>query len=345
MDMKGRTVLVTGANSGMGKATVAALADMGASVVMMCRSEERARDLPVDQDVQHDLAAFGPRIRRRQRRRPVLGEQVDDGALDLGGVEGLEQAARGEARGKQALDEIMRQPERDVRLMLCDLGSMNSIRDFAERFKSECGRLDVLINNAGVITPTRQETTDGLELQFGVNHIGHFMLTLLLLGLLKKSADGRIVVVGSGAHKAGKIHFDDYNLKRYSVIKSYGQSKLANLLFVRELDRRLKERGVPVVVNCAHPGAVATQMGVDRKTQFGKTIVGMLRPFFLTPEQGARTAVLLASKDADGVSGQYFYKCEIAASSKRSWDMESAKNLFDLSEQICGVSFNEACPE
>ena len=282
--MKGRTVLVTGANSGMGKATVASLADMGAKVIMLCRSE---------------------------------------------------------TRGKQALDEVMQESGRDVSLMLCDLGSMDSIRDFVVRFRLEYDRLDVLINNAGVITPDRRETKDGLELQFGVNHIGHFMLTLLLLSLLKKSDDGRIVVVGSGAHKAGRIHFDDLNLKRYNVVRSYGQSKLANLLFTRELDRRLKARGIPITVNCVHPGAVATQMGVDRNTGFGKTMVGILKPFFLTPEVGAKTAVFLASKDTDGVSGQYFYKCAVAKSSKRSLDMEAAKKLFDMSEEICGVYFEQ----
>ena len=282
--MKEKIVLVTGANSGTGKATVAKLADMGATVIMLCRSE---------------------------------------------------------ARGKQAWDDIMQQPGRDVRLMLCDLGSMDSIREFAKGFRSEYTRLDVLINNAGVITPNRQETQDGLELQFGVNHIGHFMLTLLLLDLLKKAAAGRIVVVGSGAHKVGRIHFNDYNLKKYSVIKAYGQSKLANLLFVRELDRRLKEKGIPVTVNAAHPGAVATQMGIDRHTQYGKGIVRLLKPFFLTPEEGVRTAVYLASSDlAADISGQYYYKCKVAKSSKRSWDMASAKRLFELSENLCGVRFD-----
>ena len=283
--MKDQIVLVTGANSGMGKATVAKLADMGAKVIMLCRSE---------------------------------------------------------TRGKQAWDEIMQQPGRDVRLMFCDLGSMASIREFAERFKSEYTQLDVLINNAGVITPTRQETQDGLELAFGVNHIVHFMLTLLLLDLLKNAAAGRIVVVGSGAHNVGKIHFDDINLRKYNVIKSYSQSKLANLLFVRELDKRLKEKGITVTVNCGHPGAVATQMGVDRKTQFGRGIVRLLKPFFQTPEDGARTAIYLASSPSVAhVSGQYFAKCGIYRSSKKSRDMESAKRLFELSEEICGVRLDE----
>lgn len=283
--MKGQIVLVTGANSGTGKATAAALADKGATVVMLCRSEER---------------------------------------------------------GKQALDELMQTPGRNLSLMQCDLSSMASIRDFAARFHAQYARLDVLVNNAGVITPSRQETQDGLELQFGVNHIGHFLLTLLLLDRLSKSDAGRIVVVGSGAHNAGKIHFDDINLKHYNVVKSYCQSKLANLLFVRELDRRLKEKDIPLTVNCAHPGAVATQMGVDRKTRFGKTIVGILKPFFLTPEEGARTAVRLASDPLlAGVSGEYFANSAPYRSSKRSKDMDAAKRLFDLSEQICGIRLED----
>lgn len=284
--MKDKIVLVTGANSGMGMAAVARLADMGAAVVMLCRSE---------------------------------------------------------TRGKQAYGKIMEKPGRNVRLMYCDLGSMESIRKFAESFRSEYKRLDVLINNAGVITLDRRETEDGLELQFGVNHIGHFMLTLLLLDSLKKSDAGRIVAVGSGAHKVGKIHFDDYNLKKYNVVKSYGQSKLANLLFVRELARRLMEKGSDITVNTAHPGAVATQMGVDRDTQFGKSVVRLLKPFFLTPEEGAATAVFLATDDSvANITGQYFYKCKIARSSKRSWDMDAAKRLFELSEKICGVYFDKA---
>ncbi len=284
--MKGKIVLVTGANSGTGKATAAALADMGATVVMLCRSEER---------------------------------------------------------GRQALDDILRTPGRDARLMLCDLASMQSIREFAAHFTAEYPRLDVLVNNAGVITLDRRETSDGLELQFGVNHIGHFLLTLLLLKPLMNSPEGRIVAVGSGAHNAGKIHFDDLNLRHYNVARSYCQSKLAILLFVRELDRRLKAKGIPITVNCAHPGAVATQMGVDRKTRFGKTIVAMLKPFFLTPEQGARTAVRLASDPTLAkTSGEYFARSAPYRSSKRSKDMDAAKRLFDLSEQICGVRFEDS---
>ena len=143
-----------------------------------------------------------------------------------------------------------------------------------------------------------------------------------------------IVNVASGAHKVGRIHFDDINLtKRFNVIKAYSQSKLANVLFTRELARRVKERGI--TVNCCHPGAVATNMGVNRETGFGKTITGILKPFFLTPAEGARTAIFLATDESvKDISGEYFYKCRIAKSSKRSKDPELAKKLYELSEQL-----------
>jgi NAD(P)-dependent dehydrogenase (short-subunit alcohol dehydrogenase family) len=248
----GKIALITGANSGMGKASTAMLADMEYHVVMLCRDE---------------------------------------------------------TRGRAAYDEITRVGGRMVDLMLCDLGDMGSIRGFVRNFRERFDRLDVLINNAGVIT----------------------------LDLLERSGSGRIVVYSSGAHKMGKVHFDDINLRRrYNVIRSYGQSKLANLYFARELARRLRERGSSITVNACHPGAVATQMGVDRNTGFGKTVVRMMRPFFQTPEQGCRTAIYLAtSEEVANLSGEYFYKCKVARTSRRSRDMEAARRLFDISEAIC----------
>ena len=120
------------------------------------------------------------------------------------------------------------------------------------------------------------------------------------------------------------------------MVKAYGQSKLANVLFTRELARRLKDRGI--TVNCCHPGAVATNMGVNRETGFGKTITGLLRPFFQTPAEGARTAVFLATDESvKEITGEYFYKCKIAKSSKRSHDMEAAARLWELSERMVGL--------
>ena len=276
--LNGKLAIVTGANSGMGMATVEALADEGARVIMLCRSEKR---------------------------------------------------------GREALAKLSEKKERQLELMLCDLGDYASIRSFVAKVKEKYKRIDILVNNAGFIALDRQETKEGLERQFGINHIGHFLLSTELLDLMGEGS--RIVNVASGAHKAGKIHFDDINLTRgFNVIKAYSQSKLANVLFTRELAKRVKERGI--TVNCCHPGAVATNMGVDRETGFGKTITGILKPFFLTPAEGARTAIYLATDESvNDISGEYFYKCKIAKSSKRSKDMELARRLYELSEKLVSV--------
>ncbi len=278
--LDGKTALVTGANSGMGMATAAALSDMGATVIMLCRNEKR---------------------------------------------------------GKEAFNTLSEKPDRKLELILCDLGDFSSINAFADTFRKKYDCLDILVNNAGFISLDRQTTKDGLEMQFGVNFVGHFLLTMKLIDLFPRG--GRIVNVTSGAHKSGNIHFDDINLtKHFNVIKAYSQSKLANVLFTRELAKRLKDRGI--TVNCCHPGAVATNIGISRDTGFGKTVTGMLKPFFQTPEQGARTAIYLASsKDVEGITGEYFYKCKIAKSSERSKDMTLAKKLFDFSEQLVGCKY------
>ena len=239
---------------------------------------------------------------------------------------------RSKERGLKAYDELAKDRNGRAYLILCDLGDYDSIRQFASRVKETFNRIDILVNNAGFISLVRQETKEGLERQFGINHIGHFLLTMELLDLMGEGS--RIVNVASGAHKTGKIHFDDINLKKgFNVIKAYSQSKLANVLFTRELARRVKDRGI--TVNCCHPGAVATNIGIDRDTGFGKTVTGILKPFFLTPEQGARTAIFLATDGSvKDISGEYFYKCKIARSSKRSKDMELAARLFDFSNDL-----------
>ena len=274
-NLDGKVAIVTGANSGMGMATVEALSDKGATVIMLCRSEER---------------------------------------------------------GKEAIFKLTENKERNLDLILCDLGDYESIRNFAKAVKEKYDHIDILVNNAGFISLDRQETKEGLERQFGINHIGHFLLTKELLELMGKGS--RIVNVASGAHKTGKIHFDDINLtKGFNVIKAYSQSKLANVLFTRELARRVADRGI--TVNCCHPGAVATNIGIDRDTGFGKTITGLLKPFFQTPMEGARTAIFLASdKSVENITGGYFYKCKIAKSSKRSKSKKLAKKLFELSEKL-----------
>lgn len=238
-------------------------------------------------------------------------------------------------RGEEALNEVRAISGNDsVELMICDLGSLSSIKEFCSDFKSKFNRLDVLINNAGVILPGYHETADGYELHFGVNHLGHFLLTSQLSDILTASAPARVINVSSGMHKIGKIYLDDINLKQnYTFWRAYAQSKLANVLFTYELAERMKGRGVKA--NCLHPGGVATNMGINRETGFGTFITRRLKPLFQTPEQGAETSVYLAvSPNVEGVTGKYFYRKNPMPSSNRSYDRDLSKKLWDLSEEM-----------
>ncbi|MGN7358536.1 SDR family oxidoreductase [Paenibacillus sp. SAF-054] len=245
---------------------------------------------------------------------------------------------RNEQRGQEALAAAIRQSgSKQIRLMLCDLGKLSSIRAFAQEFTEHYPMLDVLLNNAGVVMIKRQETADGFEMDLGVNHLGHFLLTNLLLDPLCASSQGRVVTVASGAYKAGKIHFNDPFLKRgFNPAKAYAQSKLANILFTKELASRLA--GTKVTANCVHPGAVGTQIGVNRDTGFGKGVMAMIRPFFLTPEQGADTAIYLATApELAEVSGQYFYKKKPQKLSAKADNREDAKRLWAWSCEQVGL--------
>ncbi|MBP2000713.1 NAD(P)-dependent dehydrogenase (short-subunit alcohol dehydrogenase family) [Paenibacillus shirakamiensis] len=251
-------------------------------------------------------------------------------------------ACRNKERGEKALAEAKsRSGSSRIELMLLDLGSLRSIRAFAEAFTAKYEALDVLVNNAGVVSLKRQLTEDGFEVMLGVNHLGHFLLTRLLLDTLLRAEQGRVVNVSSGAYKIGAIHYEDPTLsKRYFVAKGYARSKLANILFTKELARRTK--GTSLTVNCLHPGAVATNIGVDRGTGFGKTIVGMLRPFFLTAEQGAETAIYLAtSPEVKNISGEYFYKKKPQALQSKATDPQAALKFWGWSEQEVGLHTEE----
>ncbi|MBP1993887.1 SDR family oxidoreductase [Paenibacillus eucommiae] len=236
---------------------------------------------------------------------------------------------RSRERGEAALLEAVKQSgSEQIELMLCDLASLADIRAFAEAFKAKYDVLDVLINNAGVVSIKRAKTKDGFEIQLGVNHLGHFLLTNLLLEELKRSPQGRIVNVSSAAHKSGDINFDDTLFpKGFNVWTGYARSKLANVLFTKELARRLK--GTAITVNSLHPGAVGTHIGVNRESGFGKTIWKLVRPFFLSALEGSRTAIYLATSDqvAD-VNGEYFYKEKIAPVSKKASDQQLAEKLW-----------------
>ncbi|MFA9555744.1 SDR family oxidoreductase [Evansella sp. AB-rgal1] len=253
---------------------------------------------------------------------------------------------RNEEKGRIAQQQIIEESgNNNIDLHICDFSNLDDVRKFASIFNKTYDHLHVLVNNAAVITTKRQETKDGYELQFGVNHLAPFLLTNLLLDKMKESVPARIINVSSGAYKVGNIAFDDLqSQKKYKTFKVYGQSKLANILFTYELARRLEGSGV--TVNCLHPGAVSTNLGVDRKTGFGKTIVRMLKPFFQTPTEGARTSIYLATSDeVKGISGKYFVHQKEETTHKKTHNKEIAAKLWVVSEKLVGLDNNRTKQE
>lgn len=239
-----------------------------------------------------------------------------------------------QGRGDAALKEIKSiSGNENIELMLGDLSSQQSIRQLADRFKQKYTRLDVLVNNAGVMKWKQEFTTDGIESTFAINHLASFLLTNLLLDLLKASAPARIVNVSSSAQGMGKIEFDDLDgRKKYSGIKAYSQSKLANVLFTNELDRILQ--GTGVIANCLHPGVVRTNFG-NTGSLFFKTFGTLMKPFMLPPDKGAATSVFLASSpQVEGISGKYFVKKKAENSSPVSYDEMTAKKLWEVSAKM-----------
>lgn len=221
----------------------------------------------------------------------------------------------------------------NIELMICDLSSQADIRRFAAEFISTHERLDVLINNAGVVVRQRSLTEDGIESTFGVNHLGYFLLTHLLLDLLKKSAPSRIVNVSSAAHVYGKIDFDDLQgEKKYGGFAAYANSKLGNIMFTYELARRLE--GTGVTANCLHPGTIAT--GLFRNLP--KPIEALIKLVTLSPDKGAETSVYLASSPGvEGVTGKYFAKKRESQTSKESYNEGAARRLWEVSAQMTGL--------
>lgn len=234
--------------------------------------------------------------------------------------------ARGEAARREIIDATGNPA---VDLLIADLSSQRQIRELAAEVRSHYDRLDVLINNAAVITRERQVTESGLELQFAVNHLAPFLLTELLLGLLEASAPARVITVSSEAHRTGRIDFDDLQGKHsYRGLRAYRQSKLANILFTRELARRLQ--GGRVTANTLHPGAIATRLLFT-----GWRIARLVRPFLRQPARGAETLVYLAlSPEVTGVSGRYFVDNRPTEPSRRASDPETARRLWEVSEAL-----------
>lgn len=282
LTMAGKVCLITGANSGLGKATALGLARMGAQVVMVCRN-----------------------------------------------------ARRGEAA---RADIIRRSDNTSVDLMLADLCSQQSIRQLAAEYQGRYSQLHVLVNNAGLQLRRRAITADGLETTFAVNHLAPFLLTHLLLDVLKASAPGRVVNVNSNVHHDATLDLDDLQgEKRYDRRQAYARSKLANVLFTYELARRLE--GAGVTVNCLHPGLVRTRFARNGSWRF-RLYSMVLGPFVLkSPAEGAETVIFLASSpEVDGVSGRYFVDKRETRSSEETYDQTLAQRLWQVSAQLTGLN-------
>ncbi|XP_065809141.1 retinol dehydrogenase 13 [Labrus bergylta] len=283
--LDGKTVLITGANTGIGKETAMDMAQRGARVILACRDITRAR-----------IAA----------------------------------------------DEIrLRSGNGNVVVKKLDLASLQSVRDLAKEVQENEDRLDILINNAGIMMCPKWTTEDGFEMQFGVNHLGHFLLTNCLLDLLKKSTPSRVVIVSSLAHEKGHIHFDDINLdKDYKREGSYRQSKLANVLFCRELAARLQ--GTGVTAYSLHPGVIRTELSRHLFPTLALWKKSIIMPFLMmikSPWEGAQTTIYCAvDESVANDSGLYYSDCAPKTAAPQALDDAAAKKLWDLSASMVGLA-------
>jgi NAD(P)-dependent dehydrogenase (short-subunit alcohol dehydrogenase family) len=295
-DQRGRTAVVTGANSGLGLVTARELARAGALVVLACRSTEKG------------------------------------------------EAARSEITASA--------PDPHVEVEPLDLASLDSVRAFAERFREGHDGLDLLINNAGIMASPRRRTADGFELHLGTNHLGHFALTGLLLGSMEGREDARVVTVSSSAHRAGRIAFDNLGgERRYFRWRAYSQSKLANLLFALELDRRLRAADSTVESLAAHPGYAATNlqhagpplidrllMEVSDRLVAQSDEMGALSILYATTEPGLEGGTFVGP---DGLGEQRGHPKPVSPSGAAR-DEDVARRLWEVSEEMTGVRFELA---
>ena len=296
-DLSGKTVVITGANSGLGLVAADALAAEGAQVVLACRDQAKGR------------------------------------------------AAEAEIRGRHAGAKTA--------LMSLDLSSLADIRRFADAVQAAHPRIDVLMNNAGVMALPYRKTADGFEMQFGTNHLGHFALTGLLLDRMLKTDGARVVTVSSGAHRMGRIRFDDPQWEQgYRKWPAYGQSKLANLLFAYELQRRLAAAGATAISVAAHPGYAATNLQavgpqmqgsslLERLMEIGNTLFSQSAAMGALPQIYAAVAPGVQGGDyygPDGI-GELWGHPRKVTSNASSQDVDAARRLWTLSEQLTGVTY------
>lgn len=283
--LDGRIVLITGANTGIGKETALDLARRGAEVHLLCRDVKK---------------------------------------------------------GEDAAEDIKNKVGKEVIVHTLDVSSLESVRECVKEITAKLEKVDILINNAGVMGCPLTRTKDGFELQFATNHLGPFLLTLELLPLIRKGKKPRIVVVSSIGHKMGKIWFEDLNFSfiPYKPFKAYNQSKLANILFTRELARRELEAGSGVTVNCLHPGVVRTELSRYKHHTFGAGVFHyftqiLMAPLFKTAESGAQTSIFCAVDESlEGVTGKYFADCKEVETSEDAKKLEDAKILWEESLKL-----------
>ncbi|KAJ8266382.1 hypothetical protein GJAV_G00129810 [Gymnothorax javanicus] len=285
--LHGKTVIITGANTGIGKSTAMDLAKRGARVILACRNKQRAEAAVLD-------------IKR-----------------ESGNAE--------------------------VRYMHLDLASLKSVRSFAETFLKTEPRLDLLINNAGLLTTGKTE--DGFDIIFGVNHLGHFLLTLLLLERLKESSASRVINVSSAAHQYGHIDFDHLSTHKdlgvgdslFGLLVKYSHSKLCNVLFTHELAKRLQ--GTSVTCYSLHPGQVRTEMGRHVPILWRIILAPVYLPFSVDSDSGAQTVLYCALQEGiEGLSGSYFSNSAVVSVSAKAKDDAVARRLWEVSERLCGLA-------
>ena len=254
-------------------------------------------------------------------------------------------AVRNATKGKNAEEKIKSQnPNANVKVMIVDLANLKSVREFAKKFNAGYDKLNLLINNAGVMIPPYSKTTDGFELQFGTNHLGHFALTALLFDKLKATPNSRIVNVASMAHKYGNINFDDLNWEKrnYKAWSAYGDSKIANLYFTYYLADQISKSGIDIKVTSSHPGWTATDL------QRHSRMFEFLNKFFAMPAEQGALPTLRAAIDTEAQSGDYFgpdgfqewrgFPVKVE-SNKLSHNMEIAGKLWKVSEELTGIKF------
>ena len=280
-----KTILITGATNGIGKAAAINFAESAKSIAFTYRNEELAEDL------------------------------------------------------KNEMQKI--NPNLSINSFFCDFSVQDSIRECADKIKNDLKAIDLLINNAGVVNTEYSETIDGIENTFAVNHLGYFLFTNLLLDLVKKESESRIINVSSAAHHFVKgMQWDDINYKDdfKMGLKAYGQSKLGNILFTKQLAKKLQKDGV--TVNAIHPGGVNTSLGNQNNSLIGRVLKIILKPFFRSPLKGANTIIYLAEIDGLSITGAYWVDGRVAKTSHYSKNEAEAEKLWRLSEKLVSQEFD-----